>query len=97
MVRMSPERLNHQIFEKIRGYKVSIGYLRQLRSDLDWMGLRDQDCLDRDEYRTLAGSRVLVERKHPGRGRAWTEERKLKHSVFMKNMWKKKEQVKSKE
>lgn len=89
MVRMAPERLNKAIFQKIRGYKSSGGYIKQMKEEMETLGITDQDCLDREEYRKrLEKITVLERKKNPKRGMAWTEERRRRHAEVMRERWK---------
>ncbi|CAH1402032.1 unnamed protein product [Nezara viridula] len=50
----------------------------EVKNDTDQVGLRDQECLDRDEYRkALKGITVLAEKKRSKKDVAWSEEGKL--------------------
>lgn len=59
-----------------------------MKEEFGRLGISDEVCLDRDEFRNqVNGSKVLVrERKASGRV-DWTQERWEEHLRRMKDMW----------
>jgi Reverse transcriptase (RNA-dependent DNA polymerase). len=93
MARMSPARLNRQIFDKINILKSQGGYTKQMREELGRLGITNEDCQDRNQFRErLFNIKVLVGRERRREGGEWTDERRAQQSERMREMWRRRKE-----
>ena len=82
--RMNPSRLTHQIYTFMKNKTTRPNWYKQTEKDLKELG--SPDLQDRNLIRNITHTRGFEEKKRNIK-HAWTEQRKLTHSLRMKEYW----------
>jgi len=92
--RMKEDRLTKQIFNLITSSKMKTNWYNEVQEDLKQCKILEKEIADRQHFRDKIKKHKFEKEPTRTTGRKWTEDRKKKHSEFMKRFWREKKQRK---
>lgn len=86
--RMNEDRLTKKIFNIATTNTVKINWVQETLEDLKSLNISTEDMTDREKYREKIRKQKFEQiPKEKKTGKKWTEERKKKHSEYMRDYW----------